>query len=181
MARHARLACLALLAGVVVCSADARTARAADDISIQPFSVEWLNAPYANAVYESADHADGIFVLSAFQNACAPCDANEANVDALAADYAAEPRVQVLDLGLEAGDDAVTAWVNRHTPNHPVVRDDEPYIWEELELDRIPAVAVVNCMGAVRYRHTGIWDDAAKAAVRAAVDALLGESCYHEH
>jgi hypothetical protein len=166
----------ALVFGVV---AVPHGARADDDLSIQPFSVEWPNAPYPDAVYESAEHADGIFVLTAFQNGCAPCNANEPNVDALAAQYAGDPRVQVLDLGLDADMSALAAWIARHAPNHPVVKDEDPYIALELSIDRIPSVAVVNCMGHVRYQGVGIWNDQAKADIRSAVDALRGETCLH--
>jgi hypothetical protein len=151
----------------------------ADDLSIQPFSVEWFNAPYENAVYESAEHSDGVFVLAAFQNACAPCDANEPNVEALAADYADTPRVQVLDLGLDADAADVQAWIARHSPAHPVVKDEEPYIYLELGWDKIPAVAVLDCMGRVGYTSIGVWNETVKKEVRGAVDALLGQACEH--
>ncbi len=146
-------------------------------LAVGAFDLPWMNHPNRDAIYHSGDHPNSVFVLEAFENFCGSCNANAVNVDEMAAFYADEPRVQVLDLALDSDVSEIQAWIARHQPNHPVVRDVDYVIWNEIGESYIPTVAVVDCRGDITYKYVGEWEMTVKAEIKAAVADALASSC----
>lgn len=149
-------------------------------VTISPFSLPWKNHAVRDTVYKTADHADGVFVLEFGANFCSYCNENAPNVDQLATDYAAEPRVQVLDVLTDQSDAEITRWITRHRPNHPVLKDVGRAVWLQVGERYIPTVVVTDCLGEVQYKHTGVWSATEKRAIRDTIDSLLAAGCSAE-
>lgn len=150
---------------------------AAPALAVGAFDLPWVNHPNRDAVYRSSEHPNSVFVLEAFENFCGSCNDNAENVDEMATFYANEPRVQVLDLALDSEESEIREWISNHQPNHPVVRDVNETIWSEIDEQYIPTVAVVDCRGAIVYKHVGGWDRSVKAAIKAKVATALAAPC----
>jgi len=147
-------------------------------LAVNPFSLPWVNGPARDSVYHTADHADGIFILEAFQNFCPHCHNNAPAVDALYTKYKDQARVQVLDLDLDTDQSEVTAWIDQYHPAYPVIQDSSREVWNQLGGDGgIPMTVVMDCKGNIKYTTEGEWDDGAKADIAKAIDALLATPC----
>jgi len=158
---------LALLAFVVSSNA----------FAIDPFNMPWKNHPTRDTIYKSSDHPNGIFVLEFHANFCGACNENAANVDELAEHYKDEARVQVLDVSLDRDDREIAAWIRRHQPNHPVVKDEGRRVWNQVGEQYIPTVVIIDCNGQEAFRYTDVWSAAVKSQIRAAIDGLLAVDC----
>jgi len=154
----------------------AATSASAQSIGVWEFP--WKNAQDSSAVYNMADHADAVFVFEGYSINCGPCNSNAVNVDALATKYKDEPRVQVLDMGLDANDSDFTRWISKHKPNHPVVKDVNRRVYNALKTDNlIPQVFVVNCKGEKIFGNIGVWTASVKAALDRAIAEGLATDC----
>ncbi len=145
--------------------------------TISPFNLPWVNNPTRDTIYKTADHADGVFVLEFFANFCGACNENAGNVDELTEQYADQARVQVLDVGLDSSDREIGAWIARHQPNHPVLKDVGRTVWGQVASQYIPTVIVTDCKGVEKFRYVGVWDAATKATIHATIDGLLATPC----
>jgi cytochrome c biogenesis protein CcmG/thiol:disulfide interchange protein DsbE len=145
--------------------------------AISPFELPWVNNPARDTIYKTSDHANGVFVLEFFANFCGACNENAPNVDALAEHYADEPRVLVLDMAIDTNDREIAAWIARHQPNHPVLKDVGRAVWREVATQYIPTVVITDCNGVEKYRYTGAWTSSVKATIKSKIDALLAETC----
>ncbi len=132
------------------------------------------------AVYRMTDHPNGVFVFETYQLFCGVCNDNAPNVDSFAKEFAENPRVQILDTGLdtEAGN-SYKEWIRRHAPNHPVIADPKGVkVFNPLKsADRIPQVFVVNCKGEMIGSHIGIWDSPTKQKLRGYISKALEATC----
>lgn len=138
----------------------------------------WKNNPASDAVYKMSDHPNGVFVFEALALFCSYCNENARNVDALATKYAAEPRVQVLDLSLDSSDSSIQQWIARHRPNHPVIKDVNRRAWNILKRDNgIPQAFVVDCAGELVDYVLGTWDEEAKTKIDTAIATALQRTC----
>jgi len=146
--------------------------------SIGMWDFPWKNAQDSGAVYDMADHANGVFVFEAYSINCGPCNSNAVHVDALATKYKDESRVQVIDLGTDANDSDYSRWIARHKSNHPVVKDTDRRVYNALKTDNlIPQVFVVNCRGEKIYGTIGVWTTATKSALDRAIAVGLATDC----
>lgn len=161
-----------LLAAIIAVSSSSALAAS----TISPFNLNWFNNPVPNTTYQTTDHADGIFVLEFFANFCGACNENAPNVDEMSANYANEPRVQVLDMNLDASDTEISRWVARHHPNHPVLKGARS-VWPQVGSQYIPTMLITDCHGVEQFRYVGAWDSATKAAIKAKIDAMLAVPC----
>lgn len=153
------------------------TASLANAASIPMYDLPLKSGP-AGSVYRMADHPNAVFVFEAYQLSCVYCNSNAVNVDQLATTYANNPRVQVLDLGLDTSDDAFAQWIARHNPNHPVVQDTGYRIYRALKTQNaIPQVFVVNCRGELIGSHVGAWDSSAMASIHSYINQGLAVTC----
>lgn len=145
---------------------------------IAPSSFPWMNAGQTGTTYNMADHANAVFVFEAFSLNCSWCNKNAANVDALATKFKDNPRVQVVDLGLDTSDSYYSRWIATHKPNHPVVKDVGRKVYSALQVENgIPQVFIVNCRGEREEVVVGYWGEAEKAQVEAAVNRALQTTC----
>lgn len=150
----------------------------AQEVSVLPFELVQMNHETTGTTYKTTDHPNGVFVLEFFANFCGPCNSNAAAVDTLAEEYIDEPRVQVLDVGLDTRVTEYTRWIERHEPNHPVLNAGDKVLWRKLGYRYIPQAVVVDCKGEVRYAPpAGTWSATVKQKIRETVDTLLTESC----
>lgn len=144
-------------------------------------SIPMYDFPLKNSdsrdVYKMSEHKNGVFVFEAYRLSCGYCNENAPVVDALATEYAANARVQVLDLGLDTNDSEYAEWVARHNPNHPVVQDTGRRVYNALKTSNgVPQVFVVNCKGEMVGNHVGTWAGA-ESRIRGFVERALKTTC----
>ena len=152
----------------------ASTAASAASIPMYEFP---LKNSDSRDVYKMSEHQNGVFVFEAYRLSCGYCNENAPAVDALATQYASNPRVQVLDLGLDTNDADYAEWIARHEPNHPVVQDTGRRVYNALRTSSgVPQVFVVNCKGEMVGNHVGTWDGAA-GKIRGYVERALQTTC----
>jgi thiol-disulfide isomerase/thioredoxin len=132
---------------------------AANAASIQMYDFPLKNGQSRDDIYKMSEHKNAVFVFEAFSINCGYCHQNAPVVDQFATEYASNPRVQVLDLGLDRTDSAFAEWISTHSPNHPVIQDTDRRVYNALRTENgIPQVFVVNCRGEMVGNHVGTWD-----------------------
>ncbi len=128
-------------------------------------------------IYKMSEHKNGVFVFETYRLSCGYCNENAPKVDALATEYASNPRVQVLDLGLDTNDAEFAEWIDRHHPNHPVVQDTGRRVYNALRTTNgVPQVFVVDCKGEMVGNHVGTWDGS-EGKIRGLVEQALKTTC----
>lgn len=152
-------------------------ATSATGSALTSFSLPWMNHAVKDTLYNSADHKDGVFVLEAYFLNCPYCNDNAPNVDALADSFANEPRVQVLDVGIDRTDAQYATWISKHKPNHPVLKDDKRVLIKQLGTTGYPSTYIVDCKGTVRYTSTGVWNTSKIKAMKDKIADILKETC----
>lgn len=145
--------------------------------AVVPWGLQDMNHKPEPALYRSSDHPNGIFVLEGYFRSCGLCNWNAANVNALASEYSSQNRVQVLDVGLDGPDRTYQLWIEETEANHPVIRDAERFLINQLGFEAYPSVAIVDCHMKIRYKHQGFWEAPTQKEVRDVVEVLLKESC----
>jgi hypothetical protein len=144
---------------------------------VNAFNLPWMNHSDPETRYWSADHPRGIFVIETFFLNCPYCNDNAPNVDELAEEYENEERVQVLDLGIDRLDSQYDTWIQRHKPNHPVLKDDKRVVIQQLGTTGYPSAYILDCKGKVHYQTSGVWNATKKQAIHSTIDRLLQEEC----
>lgn len=146
-------------------------------------SIPNLEFPIKNGVnrddiYKMAEHKNSVFVFEAFADFCGGCHENAPNVDEFALEFASNPQVQILDLGLDQVDSAYESWISRHHPNHAVIQDSARKVFNALRTENlIPQVFVVNCKGVMIGNHIGEWDASVKEKLRGFIRTALETTC----
>ena len=136
------------------------------------------NGPNRDDIYKMSEHPNTVFVFEAYRLSCEYCNENAPLVDALADDYRANARVQVLDLGQDVADRDYEEWIDRHHPNHSVVLDTNKRVYNTLKtVNGVPQVFVVNCRGELVGNIVGSWDANDERKVRKLVDQALVTTC----
>jgi hypothetical protein len=150
----------------------------AAQIDLAKTELPWKNAPVAGAVYKMAAKPNTVHVIEAYSINCSWCNSNAEQVKAWAVELSGEPRVQFLDLGLDARTGDYTRWINAHKPTYPVVQDLGQKVWNQLKTENaIPQTFVLNCRGELVGVTVGYWGDEEKSALRDAVAKALEISC----
>ena len=152
-------------------------ATSATSFAVSSFQLKWMNHATPGTVYNSADHKDGVFVLEAYFLNCPYCNDNAPNVDELASSFANEPRVQVLDVGIDRADSQYKSWIAKHKPNHPVLKDDKRQLVKQLGTSGYPSTYIVDCKGVVRYKTSGVWNMTKETAMKDKITEILQETC----
>lgn len=147
---------------------------------VSPFELPWMNHQEVGALYRSNDYPTGIFVVEAYFLGCTYCNQNAPNVNALAAEFASQTRVQVLDVGIDRNDSDYDTWIFRHQPNHPVLKDEDRVLISQLGTTGYPSTYVMDCKGRVVAKTVGVWNADMKHRIRTAVNQLQGEPCHTE-
>lgn len=168
----------------IVMGAFAQGAVAAD---IDPSTLEfpWMNGPTRDARYVMADHPNAVHVFEAYSLSCSWCNRNASQVKAMAEDFRQKAeentkyeRVQFVDLGLDRSRRDYEAWISRHEPSYPVVKDADRVVWDALKQDSgIPQTFVVDCEGQLVDSTIGYWGASQKRTLRRAVETALEKVC----
>ena len=140
--------------------------------SIQPFSLEWMNSS-SEKTYRSGDHKNAVFVVEAYFLGCHFCNDNAPQVDKLAKKYQSQPRVQVLDVGIDTSDSEYAEWIHRHHPNHPVLKDASRTLIHQLGTSGYPSTYVIGTTGNVIEETSGAWSPSKLSRITAAIDKAL--------
>lgn len=136
------------------------------------------NGTQGQTQYRMADHRNSVFVFEIFSLSCGSCNDNAAYVDKLATEYKSNPRVQVLDAGIDSAEPLYREWIRLHAPNHPVIADPQQRVYSALRAEnRTPQVFVVNCEGQMAGRFVGNWVGQGDKDVREAVEKALKTTC----
>ncbi len=144
---------------------------------ITSFSLQQMNHLVPGTMYNSADHKDAVFLVEAYFLNCPYCNDNAPNVDDMAQSFANEPRVQVLDVGIDRSDSQYAAWIKKHAPNHPVLKDDKRLLIKQLGTSGYPSSYIVDCNGKVRYQTSGVWNMSKETSMKDKISEILKESC----
>lgn len=171
-----------LLALSLVCALPLVNSQAADEFvlpweGLLPFSLPWMNSGTTGTVYASSDNPAGIFVVEAYFLDCPYCNDNAPEVDDLASHYASDPRVHVLDVGVDRQDAQYATWISRHKPNHPVLKDSTRKLISKLGTSGYPSTYVIDCRGNKVHETSGSWSAAMKRGIMDAIDTLLKQEC----
>ena len=149
----------------------------AASIPMLEFPVKTAGSP-AGSIYRMADHPNSVWVFESYRLSCVYCNQNAPNVDKLANDYKDNPRVQVLDAGLDTGDAEYIEWNRRHKPNHPVIQDVGYKVFKAFRVENaIPQVFVVDCKGNLVGSAMGAWGPTESAAIRGYINKALETTC----
>jgi len=109
----------------------------------EPFALQDMNA--GGAMYTSAEHVNSVFVLEIYQYNCSYCHENVVNIDNIAATFSGNPRVQVLDIGIDRSASYYTQWINRHHPQHPVLNDGQRSLTNQFNIEGTPTTIILDC------------------------------------
>lgn len=145
--------------------------------SVSSFSLPWMNNHGGASTFSSTDYPDGIFVVEAYFLGCPYCNDNAANVDALATEFASDPRVHVLDVGVDRSQSDYDEWISRHNPNHPVLNDGNEQLIGQLGTTGFPSTYVLDCKGNVVAQTEGEWGDQEKTTIENGVKQLQSQQC----
>lgn len=147
--------------------------------SVNPFELQWMNAPAAGKVtFKSPNFRDSVFVMENYFNGCHFCHENAPNVDRLAQEFVNEPRVWVLDVGTDRSDSQYDAWIQAHSPNHPVLKDGNRVVTYQLGTSSFPSAYVIDCEGQITADVRGHgWDSFDYAYLVQAVHDALQKHC----
>lgn len=149
-------------------------------LTVQPFSLPQMNAEQQGTNYNSADHTSAVFVIENYFLNCPYCNDNAPNVDALAESYADNERVQVLDVGIDKSDAQYATWIEKHNPNHPVLKDSAKKLTSQLGTTGYPSTYVLDCNGNVAMKTTGVWSSSTKSKLKSKINSLLRRPCVRE-
>jgi hypothetical protein len=145
--------------------------------AIPMYDLPLKNGANRDYIYKMSEHKNAVFVFETYRLSCGYCNENAPAVDRLATEYAANSRVQVLDLGLDTLDSDYAQWISRHRPNHPVVQDTDRRIYNALKTQNgVPQVFVVNCRGEMVGNHVGTWAGADQY-IRGLIEKGLQTTC----
>ena len=132
----------------------------------------------AGEVYKMEDHKNSVFVFEAYRLSCYYCNLNAPKVDALATQFAENPRVQVLDLGMDTADADFAEWIRAHKPNHKVIQDVNKTVYKTLKtMDGVPQAFVFDCKGNMHGNVVGAWDANGEKRIRDLIASALKVTC----
>jgi peroxiredoxin len=142
-------------------------------LAVSPFSLPWENSTDGTATYSSADHRGDIFVVENYFLDCPYCNDNAPNIDKIASQFSSNTRVQVLDVGVDTDDSSYQEWINRHHPNHPVLKDADQSLSGQLGTQGYPTTYVLDSNLNVVYSHEGEFESGTATEVTNAIGNLL--------
>ena len=140
-------------------------------ITISPFELHDMNN--GGKIYKSQIQAKKVTVIEAYFVGCPYCNENAPLVNALASKYSSNPKVQVLDVGVDKDDADYEEWIARHHPNHPVLKDSHKKLIKELGTTGYPSAYVIDASGNVYYESGGVWGPEEEDGLTHAIDELL--------
>jgi peroxiredoxin len=146
-------------------------------VTIQPFTLQQMNAEEPGTMYSSLEQTCKVYVLESYFLNCPYCNDNAPNVDDLSSDYADTKMVEVLDIGVDKSDSQYAEWIRRHNPNHPVLKDDKKSLTSQLGTTGYPSTYIVDFTGKVVMKTSGVWSSTTKTKLRNKINSLLQRDC----
>lgn len=146
--------------------------------TLLPFSLPDMNA--GKTMYKSEDHKNAVFVVETFFLGCPYCHQNAPNVQDVVEYYKTNPRVQVLDVGIDRLDGQYSAWMLAHKPTHPVLKDAARELIGKLGTRSYPSTYVIDCNGSLLETSSGLWNERTKLKLKAAIEKGLESNCSTE-
>ena len=147
------------------------TAGIAKAVTISSFELPNMND--GGKIYSSKTQSNAVFVVEAYFLGCPYCNENAPNVNELAKKYASNKRVQVLDVGIDKSDSSYEEWIRRHSPNHPVLKDNKKTLISQLGTTGYPSTYVINANGEVVFESAGVWGAEEEEGIINAIEGLL--------
>lgn len=144
---------------------------------VSPFSLPQMNHANVGTLYNSAEKPNAVFVVETYFLNCPYCNDNAPNVEDFAEKYQDDPRVQVLDVGVDKTVAQYESWIRRHSPNHPVLNDGNRILVRQLGTTGYPSTYVLDCRGNVLTSTSGVWSASKLAQIDAAVQKGLETGC----
>lgn len=146
-------------------------------LAISPFQLEWMNHESPNTFYDSSDYPQSVFIVEAYFKNCPYCNDNAPNIDALRNHYEGNDLVQVVDVGKDCREADYRAWIARHKPNHPVLRDCNQRMLGQLGVRGYPTTYILDCNLNVVSRFVGAMNSSTYRTIISTVDRLMAEGC----
>lgn len=144
---------------------------------ILPFQLPQMNGE--GGQYASQEHK--IYVVEAYFLNCPYCNNNAPAVNELASDFSNDSRVVVLDVGKDKSDSQYAEWIERHEPNHPVLKDASQSLLRKLGTQGYPSTFVIGCSGEVEYRTSGEWSNSTARRLRSEIEKALSQCAERPH
>lgn len=144
-------------------------------MQVSPFELPMANGKSANELFKSSDHPNTVYVIENYFYGCPYCRENAENVNELADAYKNDPRVVVLDVGIDKMDSLYEAWVKKFEPNHPVLKDPKRVIAKQLKVTGYPTAVILDQNLNVVFRTTGVWEESTIAEMMRKIDSLLAQ------
>ncbi len=150
----------------------------ASSIDLEKTQLPWKNSAIPGSYYKMSDKQNAVHVIEAYSISCSWCNANAVQVGALYQEYAADQRVQFLDLGLDTRPQDYLRWISAHNPPYPVVQDVGQVVFKALKQENaIPQTFVMDCRGQLVGSTVGYWGEEEKIALRSAIAKALEITC----
>jgi len=166
-----RFTAILALCGLLSVTASARPK------NVTPFALPQMNHANVGTLYNSSEKQNAVFVIETYFLNCPYCNDNAPNVDDLAEKYKYEPRVQVLDVGVDKNESQYKTWILKHSPNHPVLNDGNRILVRQLGTTGYPSSYVVDCQGNVLATTSGVWSSSKLQIIEQGIEAGLRTTC----
>jgi len=142
--------------------------------AVSAFELPWMNASSQGSInYKSADYQGAVWVVEAFFLGCPYCNDNAPRVNDLQNYFGNDERVQILDVGIDKGDSSYAEWIQRHQPNHPVLKDASRMLIRQLGTSTYPSTYVIDHKLNVVFKSSGVWSAKTEQAIKDAVEKAL--------
>jgi len=145
----------------------------ANAFAVPAFELPWMNKEHGVGTFKSQEHPNTVFVVESYFAGCHYCNINAPMVNDLAAKYANDPRVIVLDVGVDRLDSQYEGWIKKHRPNHPVLKDATMKLTKQLGTKGYPSTYEIDAKGNVITKTEGAWESAEKQQIQNAIDSAL--------
>jgi thiol-disulfide isomerase/thioredoxin len=115
-----------------------------------------------------------VVLLDFWASWCGPCAKSFPALDALYKEYR-ERGVVVLGVNVDENRPAMDKFLTKVTVSFPIVRDPAHKLVEKVNVASMPTSVMLDRNGRERFRHNGFRGEETIAALRADLEALLGE------
>ena len=143
--------------------------------AINSIELPWMNAGEEGAIYRSSDHPGAVFVIEAYFLNCPYCNENAPNINALQKAYSGNDKVQILDVGIDKFDSQYERWIEKHDPNHPVLKDAKRAVIRQLGTSGYPTTYVLDQNLNVVFKNSGVLEEQDAQRLKGVIDRRLAE------
>ena len=127
--------------------------------------------------FTTEGHGDAVYVLEFFSTRCGWCQANSSYLEQLAIEYADDPRVKIIGIGIDQSPAAYGWWFSHFDTTFPILIDYQRALFGEFGVHSTPTTLVFDCEETKHYQHGGFLGLEGLEALRQAVNAGLEVTC----